>query len=201
MCAAEDAEAGRRRSPTVRAGEPPVARSAVSVLGSARGDGNAARLLAAVLSGRTARAFDLGTLPIGDYAYDRPARDDGFLAVAEAVADADAVLFVTPVYWYAMSATLKRFFDRLTDLVTVRKPLGRRLAGGSVWVAACGSDPALPDGFEVPFQSTASYFGMSYGGAFYVPMREGTPLSAQQARRAAAFGSRVVGAPGSPRSA
>lgn len=163
----------------------------VTVLGSARGDGHAARLLDAVLAGRPARRFDLGALHVRDYAYGRPAGGDDFLGVVEAVADADAVLFATPVYWYAMSAVLKRFVDRLTDLVTVEKPLGRRLAGRTVWVAACGSGPAFPDGFEVPFRSTAAYFDMAYGGALYVPTREGQTLSEDQERRSAAFGARV----------
>ena len=161
----------------------------VAVLGSARGDGHAARLLDAVLAGRPARRFDLGALHVRDYVYGRPTRGDDFLGVVEAVAAADAVLFITPVYWYAMSAVLKRFFDRLTDLVTVKKPLGRRLAGRTVWVASCGSDPAFPGG--LPFRATAAYFGMAYGGALYVPMREGEPLSAEQERRSAAFGARV----------
>ena len=170
--------------------EDPVV-SVVAVLGSARGDGHAARLLDAVLAGRPARQFDLGVLHVRDYVYGRLADGDDFLGVAEAVAEADAVLFVTPVYWYAMSAVLKRFIDRLTDLVTVEKPLGRRLAGRTVWVAACGSDPVLPEGFEVPFRATAAYFGMSYGGVLYVPMREDEPLSAEQERRSAALGARV----------
>ncbi len=142
----------------------------VAILGSARSEGHAARLLNAVLAGRPARRFDLGALDIRDYAYGRPTGGDDFAEVAQAIAESSSVLFVTPVYWYAMSGVLKRFFDRLTDLVTVDKPLGRRLAGRSVWVAACGSDPALPEGFEVPFQQTAAYFGMRYGGALYVPM-------------------------------
>ncbi len=166
--------------------------SIVAVLGSARSDGNAARLLDAVLAGRPAQRFDLGALRIRDYAYGRPTEGDDFLAVAEAIAGASGVLFATPVYWYAMSGTLKRFFDRLTDLVTVQKPLGRRLAGRALWVAACGSDPALPQGFEVPFRSTARYFGMTYGGAFYAPMREGEGVSPALKRQAATFGARVL---------
>ena len=174
--------------------------SVVTVLGSARGDGNAARLLRAVTAGRRARSFDLSALHIRDYVYGRAADGDDFLtiaeAIAEAIADAEAVLFVTPVYWYAMSAPLKRFVDRLTDLVTVQKPLGRRLAGRSVWVAACGSDPTLPEGFDVPFRDTAAYFGMTYSGALYVSMQEGEGLSREDEQRALAFGTDVYGALG-----
>jgi len=87
-----------------------------------------------------------------------------------------------------MSGVLKRFFDRLTDLVTVHKPLGRKLAGRFVWVAACGSDPTLPEGFEVPFRATAVYFGMSFGGVLYVQLPEGKALSKAQKDEATAFG-------------
>ena len=183
----------------------PGAPRVVAVLGSARGDGHTARVLDAVLEGarRTdppaaggdpggalIERVDLGALQIADYDYDQSA-DDDFLGVARAMADADAVVFATPVYWYAMSAPLKRLFDRLTDLVTVRKPLGRQLAGRQVWLVASGADPALPDGFEVPFRSTATYLDMDYRGAFYASVHGGGPLTSEAERRAAAFGATV----------
>ena len=172
----------------------PRAARVTAVLGSARGDGDAAGLLDATLAGRPARRFDIGSLRVRDYAYGGPDGDDDFVTVARALAESDAVVFVTPVYWYAMSAVLKRFFDRLTDLVTVRKSLGRQLAGRSVWLVACGSDAALPPGFEVPFRQTAAYFGMDYCGAHYALMSDGVSLSPEAASRAAAFGSRVYAA-------
>lgn len=170
----------------------------ITIVGSARGNGHAARLADAVLAGRPVRRFDLSALEIRDYEYGRAIDGDDFLPVVEALASADAALFVTPVYWYAMSGVLKRFFDRLTDLVTVRKPLGRRLAGRRVWVAACGSDPRLPRGFEVPFRDTATYLGMSYGGALYARMRDDAPLAAAQQRRIRLFGDRIFGAASRP---
>jgi putative NADPH-quinone reductase len=164
----------------------------VAILGSARSDGHARVLLDAILAGRTARRFDLGVLDIGDYAYRQAPQRDDFTGVAVAMAEADAILFVTPVYWYAMSGVLKRFFDRLTDLVTVEKPLGRRLAGRTLWVGACGSDPVLPEGFEVPFRETAAYFGMEFGDAFYLAMPEGLFLTPEHNAQAAAFGSAIL---------
>ena len=165
----------------------------VAIVGSARRDGDSTRLADAVLAGRIAQRFDLASLNVRDYEYGRAVEGDDFLAVAEALANADGVLFATPVYWYAMSGVLKRFFDRLTDLITVQKPLGRRLAGHSMWVAACGSDPALPEGFEVPFRRTAAYFGMTYGGVLYVSIRNGEVLSSEQERQADEFGARMFG--------
>ncbi|HEY0022905.1 MAG TPA: NAD(P)H-dependent oxidoreductase [Longimicrobium sp.] len=163
----------------------------VAIIGSARRDGDSTRLADAVLAGRSAQRLDLASLHVRDYEYGRAVEGDDFLAVAEAIANADGVLFVTPIYWYAMSGVLKRFFDRLTDLITVRKPLGRRLAGRSMWVAACGTDPALPEGFDVPFRRTAAYFGMIYGGTLYVSIRNGAALSPEQARQADEFGARM----------
>ncbi|HEX8319280.1 NAD(P)H-dependent oxidoreductase [Longimicrobium sp.] len=163
----------------------------VAVVGSARRDGDCTRLIDAVLAGRPAQRFDLASLHVRDYEYGRAVEGDDFLAVAEALANADGVLFATPVYWYAMSGVLKRFFDRLTDLITVQKPLGRRLAGRSVWVAACGTDPALPEGFDVPFRRTAAYFDMIYDSTLYVSIRNGEVLSSEQAREADEFGARI----------
>ncbi len=163
----------------------------VAIIGSARRDGDSTRLVQAVLAGRPAQRLDLASLHVRDYEYGRAVEGDDFLAVAEAIANADGVLFATPVYWYAMSGVLKRFFDRLTDLITVQKPLGRRLAGRRVWVAACGSDPALPEGFEVPFRRTAAYFDMSYEGMFYARIRNNEVLSPEQEKEANEFGARM----------
>jgi hypothetical protein len=165
----------------------------VTIIGSARGDGPATRLADAVLAGRDSPRIDLSALRIRDYEYGRAIEGDDFLSVAEVLTRADAVLFVTPVYWYTMSGVLKRFFDRLTDFVTVRKPLGRRLAGRSVWVAACGSDPTFPEGFEVPFRETAAYLDMIYRGALYVRMQDGESPSAEQQRQMNGFGARIFG--------
>jgi hypothetical protein len=41
------------------------------------------------------------------------------------------------------------------------------LKGRHVFRVACGSEPQLPEGFEVPFRETAGYLEMHYGGAFY----------------------------------
>ena len=47
---------------------------------------------------------------------------------------------------------MKVLFDCFTDLVTVRKELGRQLKDRTVFVVACGSEPELPEGFEMPFR-------------------------------------------------
>ena len=89
---------------------------------------------------------------------------------------------------------MKVFFDRLTDLVTVRQDLGRQLEGRKVFLVACGSDPELPDGFEVPFRRTADYLRMDYEGGFYMQISKGEPSSAPAQSAAAAFGQKISAA-------
>jgi multimeric flavodoxin WrbA len=67
-----------------------------------------------------------------------------------------------------MSAPLKIFFDRLSDLLETDKISGRALAGKRVWVIATGTEETLPEGFEVPFRRTADYFQMMYCGCAYL---------------------------------
>jgi len=162
--------------------------SVLTILASARPHGHAARLLTAILSGRPAHQLSLLDLTIRDYQYHREADGDDFLPLVHDMLRADRILLVTPVYWYAMSAPLKRLFDRFSDLITVRKDLGRRLAGRTLYLAACGADPDLPDGFEVPFRSTAHYFDMAYGGAFYAVTTDQAGPSPASLEAAARFG-------------
>ena len=82
------------------------------------------------------------------------------------------LVFATPVYWYAMSGSMKVLFDRLTDLVTIQKVAGRKLMGKQVYLVAVGAEDTLPVGFEVPFRRTASYFDMQYVAGFYAKAAE-----------------------------
>ena len=155
----------------------------LAILGSARGDGDTGALLDAVLAGQAATRIDLRDLEMGHYEYGASMERDRFSTVADAMVSHQLIVLATPVYWYSMSGRMKIFFDRLTDLVTVRKDLGRQLQDRRLVVLACGSESLLPEGFEVPFRDTAAYFGMRYGGAFYAQTnRQGlVPAAAAQA--------------------
>lgn len=169
-----------------------MATKAVAIIGSARNDGNAAQIMDAVLGDRAIPRINLNDFSIRDYEYGRtPDGRDDFLELANQIAEADTILLVTPVYWYAMSGVMKRFFDRLTDLTTVMKPMGRALAGKTIYVASCGTSPALPEGFEVPFRDTAAYLDMHYGGIYYRQMRDDEVLSDEAKAEAEAFGATV----------
>ncbi|MDP3935660.1 MAG: NAD(P)H-dependent oxidoreductase [Alphaproteobacteria bacterium] len=101
-----------------------------------------------------------------DYAHNN--KDDDFHRFAQQMVNAECIIFATPVYWYAMSAQLKVFFDRLSDLITIRKSLGRQLEGKMMTFVATGHDEFMPEGFEIPFKRTAEYFNMSYKSGLYV---------------------------------
>ena len=137
------------------------------LLGSARGGSHTAALVDSVFGDRPVTRIDLRDVAIHHYEYDRPMDRDGFANVARAMTGHRLIVFATPVYWYSMSGRMKVLIDRFTDLVTVRKDIGRQLHGRHIAVLACGSEPALPEGFEVPFRETAAYLNMAYRGTFY----------------------------------
>lgn len=135
------------------------------VLGSARHDGEAAQLARqlATLSGFD--LFDLCDYTIGPYDYEHHNRDDDFLPLMrKLLANYDGLLFVTPVYWYAMSGTLKTFFDRLTDLLTIEKDLGQQLPGKYMAAISISYGTHLGEQFWLPFQYTADFLELHYKG-------------------------------------
>ncbi|MEO8384788.1 MAG: NAD(P)H-dependent oxidoreductase [Betaproteobacteria bacterium] len=139
----------------------------VVVLGTSRDDGNTRRAVDEVIAGRPIEIVSLSQFNFSPYDYQHRNTNDGFIQLIESIVDKPFWILATPVYWYSMSAQLKVFVDRQTDLITVRKDLGRRLRGKSVAVLASGTDPELPEGFEAPFQLTCGDLGMSYLGASY----------------------------------
>lgn len=138
------------------------------ILGSARSEGETRKAVDLAFPPGTAELVVLPDFSIGGYDYGHGNAGDGFDALAARMAAAEKIIFATPVYWYAMSAPLKIFFDRLTDMTENLKSHGKALAGKPVWVIATGTEDMLPDGFEVPFARTADYFGMAYRGAAYL---------------------------------
>jgi multimeric flavodoxin WrbA len=98
---------------------------------------------------------------------------------------ARTIILASPVYWYSMSAQMKIFFDRLTDLTDLPyKPIGKQLAGKTMYAVATGSRDAPPFSFSEPFSETAGYFKMEWGGLLY---RRGSAALTREDRAAARF--------------
>jgi multimeric flavodoxin WrbA len=143
------------------------------ILGTARDDSNTLKALKSHFPDVEYDLVSLHPLHIAHYTYDVEKREaDDFMKVAAQMIEADHIVFATPVYWYAMSGVMKVFFDRMTELVTTSKEMGRALAGKEVSVFATGTDRDMPDGFEVPFKRTAEYFKMNYAGTIYAKFVE-----------------------------
>ena len=163
----------------------------LTILGSSRSRGNTRLLVDAAFEQSQCRLIDLNELSFSDYDYAHANRDDGFAPLAETLTAHDRIVLATPVYWYSMSAMMKRFVDRLSDLVTVRKPLGRALAGRELYVLATSTDPALPPAFEQTFVSTAEYLDMNWGGCLHICFEHDLRLMPEAAEAARRFGQRA----------
>jgi multimeric flavodoxin WrbA len=139
--------------------------------GSARDDGNTTIAIRELSPFKNYERLELRQLKIEHYSYENfdEAADD-FIFIAKKMTRADVIIFATPVYWYAMSGRMKVLLDRLSELISRPRGcqhLGRALKGKEVFVIACGSDPMLPAGFDVPFKLTAGYFEMAYHEIYY----------------------------------
>jgi hypothetical protein len=159
--------------------------------GSDRRDGDTQRLVSLAFEPSHVTEIYLLDHTVDYYRYERAEHSDDFLAIAEAMSRADVIVFATPVYWYAMSGRMKVLFDRLTDLLSLNKALGRGLKGRRTCLLACGVDAALPEGFEVPFKRTSDYFEMRYLGALYAQASPDGGLLSNPSERALSFGRRV----------
>ena len=182
----EYAEAWRRIFER-RGSAPPGPASTLGIVGTSRRDGNTAMLADAVFrrlpSSRLANLADFSVAP---YDYDHRHGADDFIPLARLMAEAKTIVFATPVYWYAMSAQMKAFVDRLSDLTETHKPLGRALAARTVFVIAT-STYGMPAYFERPFAQTADYFDMRWGGVLHERFDEDRVMTPDMAMRANAF--------------
>lgn len=154
------------------------------IFGSSRSDGYTKKAITDTLTGFNYELIDLSRLNISPYDYEHKNKNDDHLQVIEKMILAKSVVFATPVYWYAMSAQMKVFFDRFSDLVTFRQTYRSKLKGKRCFLLATGSDADLPDGFETPFKRTCDYLGMVYVGGVY--LAKGSTVNQNLAKRFAA---------------
>ncbi len=147
--------------------------------GSSSPHGKTTKMVEALLEGMQAEAIDVGAGNITPYDYHHTNQNDDFFAISKKMIAADILVFATPVYWYAMSAQMKVFFDRFSDLITIRKADGRALAGKQAYLLVNGTGDLMPEGFEVPFERTCGYFGIAYNGAHYIHTGKNQALALQ----------------------
>lgn len=137
----------------------------VIISGSARKNGDTQKVVDQMLSHTECDVIDLNDYEISYYDYDHKNKDDDYISLmSKVIANYDVLIFATPVYWYSMSAVMKTFLDRFTDLLTIEKDLGRKLRCKAMAVISCSNGNNLGDHFWLPFSESANYLGMTYLG-------------------------------------
>lgn len=135
-------------------------------LASARSDGNTRKVVAHIREQIAADLFDFNAYQIGYYDYQYQQNDD-FLSLMEQLVQYPVLILATPVYWYTMSAQMKTFFDRLTDIMEIRKDLHEAWKGKTILAVSCGPDDDVPPYFFQPFAETTAYLGLQFGGSVH----------------------------------
>lgn len=115
---------------------------------------------------RSIPLVDLNDFDITPFDYDHLNLNDDFIPLIERLLAYDTWIIATPVYWYNMSTQHKIFFDRFSDLLTIRKDLGRQLRGKRLFVISSFGD-SYPKGFEDTFEQICEYLGMEYLGSSF----------------------------------
>ncbi|MEM1320574.1 MAG: NAD(P)H-dependent oxidoreductase [Bacteroidota bacterium] len=149
------------------------------ILGSSRSQGNTRKVVDA-LRERTGWDFvDLNDKQIGYYDYEYRNAGDDFIPLMEQLVEYKRVVFVTPVYWYSMSAVMKTFFDRITEVLKTRRDLRYALEKVAMGMLSSSESDDRIAGFEVPFRESAGYLRMPWLGDAHIWVEQGRlPLAA-----------------------
>ena len=143
------------------------------ILGSARSDGNTRKAVEYLKALHDCELLDLNDWDFSYYDYQHRNREDDFIRIIERVLQHETLIFASPIYWYTMSAVMKNFFDRLSDLLKIHKEKGRQLRGKTMCVISCNGDAEDYPSFAKPFELSADYLGMHYGGYTHTWVSQG----------------------------
>jgi len=132
---------------------------AIAVFGSARRNGNTGKLMDRIAEALATDIIDLAQKEISPFDYAHKNIDDDFLATMDKVLDYEKIIFASPVYWYAMSAQMKIFIDRLSDFLSLPelKSRGKRLSGKTGYIVCTSISPEAPLSFVNAFKDTFEY--------------------------------------------
>lgn len=147
------------------------------IYGGARKDGSTRTLIDAVAQKISADVFDVSDYKISFYDHEHKNRDDDFLPLIKKLLEYDCWIFASPIYWYTMSAQLKVFVDRLSDLLDIEVEMGRQLRGLNAALIATGVEESCPLCYEDVFINTFNYLGINYQGSLYVDSKNGVDAS------------------------
>lgn len=156
-------------------------RMPIIIQGSSRSAGNTRKISDFVKEFTGGDFIALSDYVIGEFSYDGP-REDDFEGIIEQIIESGEVILITPVYWYTMSARMKIFFDRITELLKWNKALGRKLRGTKMYVISASMHDDPPIHFSYPFEMSAEYLGMDYLGYCHTWVEDESPTKASVVR-------------------
>ena len=142
---------------------------------SANKQGNTAQLIEEVAKHHSLEVIDIDALTITPYNYQNNYPTDDFYPLVEKILAADKLIFASPVYWHAPTASIKALIDRITELTDVKrlKPKARSLAHKPAFVLATSASDALCPIFNGFFEKVFNYFDIQYSAHLHANCREG----------------------------
>lgn len=160
--------------------------NAIIIFGSYRKAGNTRNLIEDIFKGTNVDLLDLNEYEIKPYDYQHNNTDDQFIEVIEHLLQYDTWIIATPVYWSNMSLQHKIFFDRFTDLLQIRKDLGRKLEGKNIYLIGTFSSHH-GDALEILIKDISYYFKMNYQGCQFFYNGRNTDLLEQDQKKIEEF--------------
>ena len=157
-----------------------MSKKIVVITGSPRKNGNSFAMTegfikAAEEKGHTVTRFDAAMMKLGGchacetcYKMGKACSfDDDFNTIAQAVLEADGIVFTMPVYWYSIPSQIKAVIDRLYSLVVG----GKNIAGKECAIIACCEEEDLTvlDGVRIPMERTAALNKWKMVGEVLIP--------------------------------
>ncbi len=139
--------------------------SGVIILGSSASHGNTRKVVDRLMEKTGFDLIDLRDYSIGYFDYLHENRGDDFIPLMRQLTEKyETFVFASPIYWYSMSAIMKTFFDRISDLLKIEKDLGRTLRGKNMAALSCSGHDDQGAYYWKPFELSADYLGMHYKG-------------------------------------
>lgn len=140
----------------------------IIVLGSSRLHGNTWKLCKKLSEFTKVEIINLQEYNIHEYDYENKFDDDDFPELLEKISKFETIIFATPIYWYSMSARLKMFVDRMSDLITTKKELGRTMKGKKFALISTNYDGTLDFDFASTFKLISKYLHFEYLGHLHM---------------------------------
>lgn len=133
--------------------------SILFINGSPNKNGNTAKLVAKLLSGKTYQTLDLVDYKL--YSYGQKFEDDQFDEIVAAMKTADAVIIGSPVYWHNMCGSVRNLIDRFYGPVRQGALEGRKFV---FLFQGAAPEPWMLEKAEYTMSRFARMYGMDYVG-------------------------------------